>query len=389
MIIAHRLVHISDQVFYCDGDTWYTSNGFPLRELVESAGGAIGAWSFFGRLLWVKQPPEDALPVRAPAGLEVSFVGPRMKSRGIGGYVRNLPAYLRLLRRCIEDHDVVWVKANLVAAWLALPFLRGARAFRISHQIGDPAEMVAGPPLLRPAIRLLAAAMTRLVHRAADTNVFVSRQLSDRYGRKNCESWICNESRIRPEQIIDRLSLPSGPHCPLRLLYVGRLSPEKGIPVLLRAVTKLACDYELRIVGSGPQQGELELLAADLGIGDKVQFCGSRPWGEVLSTVMRSSDILVLPSYTEGLGLVLLEAMSQGVPVVASNVGGIPEIVNHGVSGLLFPVGDADALARAIVAVVSDQLLWNQLRTNALQVARQNTLDGQLCKMFAKLAASM
>jgi glycosyltransferase involved in cell wall biosynthesis len=387
--MARRLLYISDQVFYWDGDTWYTSNGFPLREVVDAAGGAIGAWTFFGRLLWVKQPPEDALPVRAPVGLDVSFVGPWLNSRGIGGYIRNLPVYIRLLRKCIGNHDVVWVKANFVAAWLALPFLWRASAFRISHQVGDPARIAACPQLLRPVIRLFAAAMTRLVHRVANINVFVSRQLSDRYGRKRGESWICNESRIRPEQIIDPVSLPLSLHRPLRLLYVGRFSPEKGVPVLLRAVTKLAVDYELRLVGCGRQQGELELLVSDLGINDKVQFCGAEPWGEALFTVIRSSDILILPSYTEGLGLVLLEAMSQGVPVVASNVGGIPEIVNHGVSGLLFPVGDADALAREIGAVAGDALLRNKLRTNALQVARQNTLDGQLCKMFAKLAGRM
>jgi glycosyltransferase involved in cell wall biosynthesis len=170
---------------------------------------------------------------------------------------------------------------------------------------------------------------------------------------------------------------------------VGRLSPEKGIPILLRAVTKLECDYDLRLVGSGQQQGQLEGLASELGVRHKVHFLGTISWGDALFELMRDSDILILPSHTEGLPLVLLEGMSQGLPVVASNVGGVPEIVRDEVTGLLFPVGDVDALAGAISRLVSDDPLRIKLRKNALGVARENTLDRQLCKMFVRLFARL
>lgn len=324
-----------------------------------------------------------------PRGLDLSFIGPRLTSRGIGGYVRSLPGYLRLLRRCINNHDVVWVKANFVAAWLALPFLCRSKAFRISHQVGDPAKIAVGPSLLLPAIRLFASSMTRLVHRVADVNVFVSRQLSNSYGSKSRDAWICNESRLRPEQVLDSGSPPHNLHRPIRLLYVGRFSREKGIPILLRAVTTLKFDYELRLIGSGQQQGQLERLASELGVRSKVHFLGTISWGDALFKVMQDSDILILPSLTEGLALVLLEAMSQGLPVVASNVGGTPEVVCDEVTGLLFPVGDAGALADAISRLVSDDPLRIKLRTNALEVARENTLDRQLCNMFVRLFARL
>jgi glycosyltransferase involved in cell wall biosynthesis len=294
-----------------------------------------------------------------------------------------------LLRSCIDNHDVVWLKANFVAAWIALPFLCGSKTYRVSHQVGDPAKIAVGPSLLLPPIRLLAAAMTCLVHRVADVNVFVSRQLADHYGRKSCEPWICNESRLRPDQIVDPSSLPQDLHQPIRLLYVGRLSPEKGIPILLRAATKLACDYELRLAGSGQQEVELKSLASALGVQHKVHFLGPISWGDALFDLMRSSDILILPSHTEGLGLVLLEAMSQGLPVVASDVGGIPEVVRDGVTGLLFPAGDADALAAAISKLVNHDRLRIEVRKNALEVARDNTIDRQLCKMFVRLFARL
>jgi glycosyltransferase involved in cell wall biosynthesis len=133
----------------------------------------------------------------------------------------------------------------------------------------------------------------------------------------------------------------------------------------------------------------LERLASELGVRSKVHFLGTISWGDALFKVMQDSDILILPSLTEGLALVLLEAMSQGLPVVASNVGGTPEVVCDEVTGLLFPVGDAGALADAISRLVSDDPLRIKLRTNALEVARENTLDRQLCNMFVRLFARL
>jgi glycosyltransferase involved in cell wall biosynthesis len=387
MKATYSVAHISDQVFYWDGCTWYTAGGFPLAELVQSSSSAIDGWSFFGRLVTVEHPPDGVLAVSIPEGLDVSFIGPRLISRGILGYVRNLPEYFRQLRSCIKGHDVVWVKSNLVAAWFALPFLLGSGAFRVSHQIGDPAQIAVGPRLLIPIIRYFASGMTRLVHRFSDVNVFVSEQLRREYGSVSRESWVYNESRLRSEQIIDPGSLSEDLHRPVRLIYVGRFSPEKGIPVLLRALPKLHCDFELRLVGSGSQQGQLERLASELSVRDRVQFLGAMAWGDALFDVMRNSDILILPSHTEGLGLVLLEAMSQGLPVVASDVGGIPEIVVHEVTGLLFPVGDADALAALLSRLIGDKGLRTRVRKTALEVARLNTIDRQLGKMFGRLFA--
>jgi glycosyltransferase involved in cell wall biosynthesis len=376
------IAHISDYVYYWDGDTWYTPNGFPLEDLADATKGAVTTWTFFGRLQKVGSPPTGALAIRCPPWLKISFVGPELKRRGIGGYLVNLPEYLRILRGCVKNHDILWLKANFVAAWLALPFLWRSRALRVSHQIGDPAQIAVGPPALLRVITLFATVMTRIVNRLADINVFVSQDLANHYAHTGRQPWICNENRIKGRQIINVASLRERLQRPVKLIYVGRLSPEKGIPILLRAAKKICFDYELRVVGDGQQRVQLERLVSDLGLVGKVEFLGAIPWGSPLFALMRDSDILILPSYTEGLGLVLLEAMSQGLSVVASNVGGIPEIVRNEVTGLLFPAGNIDALASAISRLVADDALRVELKRNALVLARQNTIDRQLGNMM-------
>ncbi|GIW20581.1 MAG: hypothetical protein KatS3mg065_0877 [Chloroflexota bacterium] len=135
---------------------------------------------------------------------------------------------------------------------------------------------------------------------------------------------------------------------------VARLEPEKGHPTLLAAwpeVVRRCPQAYLLVVGEGSQRDALEALAAELGIADHVVFTGRR---DDVPAVTAALDVAVLPSYREAQGLVILEAMALGRPVVASNVGGIPEVIDDGVSGLLVPPGDPVALAGAIVRLLTD-----------------------------------
>ena len=139
------------------------------------------------------------------------------------------------------------------------------------------------------------------------------------------------------------------------LLFVGRLVRRKGVDVLLRAAQKLASDRRLkvRIVGGGPERQSLESLARELGVLETVSFEGVIGEKQIDAMFMRC-DALVLPAIvtetgdTEGLGVVLIEAMGYGKPVIASAAGGIVDIVSDGDTGLLVPPGDPSALASAI-----------------------------------------
>ena len=134
------------------------------------------------------------------------------------------------------------------------------------------------------------------------------------------------------------------------ILFCGRLSPEKGIDVLLDAVKKLndrGTPFALLLVGDGPLRKPLEDLSARLGLQEKVRFAGEVPPQRVPS-LMNSSHVLCLPSLREGWPNVVMEALGCGIPVVASRVGGVPEILNRPGSGYMVPPGDPTALAEAL-----------------------------------------
>ena len=146
---------------------------------------------------------------------------------------------------------------------------------------------------------------------------------------------------------------------PVLLGAVGRLDTGKGIDVLIRALEFLPDNYCVVVVGADGGRGpELEKLASTLGVEHRCRFVGFQrnrfEW-------MRAFDLLVLPSRWEGFGLVLLEAGSAGVPIVASDIAPLNEIIRHGVDGLLVPVGDPLSLASAVEHLISDPDLGEQL----------------------------
>lgn len=142
----------------------------------------------------------------------------------------------------------------------------------------------------------------------------------------------------------------------LGLLFVGNLVPTKNVALLLRAYARMRASIPmpLTLAGDGPLRTSLTSLAATLGIGDSVHFVGVQSRREVADLMARATA-LVLPSLSEGWGVVVAESLASGTPVVASRVGGIPEIVGSDDGGILVPPGDEDALATALVSVAGWQ----------------------------------
>lgn len=140
------------------------------------------------------------------------------------------------------------------------------------------------------------------------------------------------------------------PRADFRLLTIGRIDPIKGYPILLAALTSLRQDgpaWSLRIIGGGAELANLTRLVRDLGLSDSVQLLGSLSPSEVRKQ-LEATDALVLSSFMEGLPVVLMEAMAAGVAVIATQVGGIPELVRDGETGLLCTPASPEALTRAI-----------------------------------------
>ncbi len=152
-----------------------------------------------------------------------------------------------------------------------------------------------------------------------------------------------------------------------RILAIGRLVPEKGQRYLLDAVASLVSkqvSIRLVIVGDGPLAEELNNHAASLGIATSVDFVGARSSAQVRQH-LREADIFVMPSISESMGVATMEAMASGVPAIATSVRGVPELVEHGVSGLLCPPSDAQALAESIALIVRNPELADRIRVEA------------------------
>lgn len=135
----------------------------------------------------------------------------------------------------------------------------------------------------------------------------------------------------------------------------GRLSPEKGFEVLVDAARRVAqVDRKVGFIifGDGPLRAELSRQIGEAGLADRFLLAGFR---EDLDKILPHLDVLTLPSYTEGLPNVVLEASAAEVPVVATNVGGTPEVVEDGVNGHLVPPGDADVLAERLLSVLRNE----------------------------------
>lgn len=148
---------------------------------------------------------------------------------------------------------------------------------------------------------------------------------------------------------------------PFELLFVGRLVERKGVHYLLEALARLRTSVPvyLRVVGDGPMRGLLEARARELGVAERVRFDGFVP-NATLAERFATCDAFVLPAVvdskgdTEGLGVVLVEALTYRKPVIASAAGGIVDVIRDGETGVLVPPGDVDALARAIEGLVAD-----------------------------------
>lgn len=153
----------------------------------------------------------------------------------------------------------------------------------------------------------------------------------------------------------------AGPRTDGPLMMVGRLSEEKNVGMLLHALRIAAArepELRLKIVGDGPCRDSLQRTARQLGVDRRVSFLGE---SRSVENLLRESSLFVLPSLTEGTSLTLLEAMAVGLPIVATDVGGNSEVVLDGVTGLLAPSNDPDAMAQAIVQLWADPARRRQM----------------------------
>ena len=164
-----------------------------------------------------------------------------------------------------------------------------------------------------------------------------------------------NAIDCRPFSLLPVVSCPA--EAPLQLVYIGRLAREKGLYEALQGVRlahELGVDARLVIAGGGPEEARLKRYAHALGMSTRVTFVGP-VFGADKVRLLEGAHAMLLPSYAEGLPYALLESMAAGVPVIATAVGAIPDVMTDGIHGLLVPVRDGKAIAEALAALAGDR----------------------------------
>ena len=154
------------------------------------------------------------------------------------------------------------------------------------------------------------------------------------------------------------------------ITHISNFRKVKRIPDIIKIFDKIQRQIPARLmmVGDGPEKENAEKLCRELGIQDKVLFFGN---SNEIDTILSYSDLFLLPSQTESFGLAALEAMANGVPVISSNSGGLPEVNFDGISGYLSDVGNVDEMAENAVKILKDTATLNQFKSRALETAKQ------------------
>jgi glycosyltransferase involved in cell wall biosynthesis len=166
----------------------------------------------------------------------------------------------------------------------------------------------------------------------------------------------------------------ANPDATVKILTIGRLIPRKGFDYLIRSLPEVIKtarkDFYVEIVGDGPLRDELTCLTEQLHVADKVIFAGTVPY-EQLAEKYQQADAFVLSSLAEGMPLVVLEAMASGLPIIASGVQGIEDLVEEGVNGHLFPPADHKSLGQYLAAVINDDAIRLQMGKESAKIVRK------------------
>jgi teichuronic acid biosynthesis glycosyltransferase TuaC len=245
--------------------------------------------------------------------------------------------------------------ADVIVAHTAL--LDGEAARRLSRALNTPYVVFVHGADLRENLREDAPDAVRATVAAVlrDAAVVVAVSEAVARGIRSCVTGL-RDVRVLHNGVDTALFTPRdsddgrGTAPTLRTLSAGRLVDTKANDLVVRAIAMLSArglSVEHTIAGDGPEMGRLRRLATELGIADRVRFTGAYPHAD-LPALMRESDLFVLPSWDEAFGIVYLEAMASGVPVIAASDGGATDIVTEGADGWLVGPRDVDAIADAI-----------------------------------------
>jgi glycosyltransferase involved in cell wall biosynthesis len=387
-----------------------TSHSFIRREIhaLEALGAEVVRYSI--------RPTRDPLPTEAdraerrrtravldsaPAGLLAALL--LTAAARPAAFLRALRWAIRLGRaagRGVARHVVYLAEACVLARW--------ARADRIEHLHAHFGTNSAAVALLSREVGGPRFSFT--VHGPEEFDAPAALSLRDKvsraefvaaissYGRAQLWRWVRSEDWAKVQVVrcgVDEalLGAPASPvPAARRLLCVARLGEQKGHLLLLEAAARLAAegaDFEIVLVGDGPLRPRIEAGIARLGLAGRVRVAGWKSAAEVREELL-ASRALLLPSFAEGLPVVIMEALALARPVITTAVAGIPELVEGGVTGWVVPAGSVDALVPAMrEALDADpERLGDMGRAGAARVSARHDVRKEAAALAALFQAA-
>ena len=304
--------------------------------------------------------------------------------------LRILPATSKALKSKIGDCDVIWLVGPHPLGLLAFRIAKKAKVPLFYHIRGNILKDV--QVRYRGLKSIWAKCYARLMHWASlflshhIPILVVGQELFDLYRKSSRTIFKISPSLISQQDIeTSRNRILAQPYISkdkIRLLFVGRPEPEKGLEYLFKAMAILNSEsktrYCLTIVGeaqrgSKEKEAVIQTMIEQTGMVSNVEWAGYIPFGDELLDVYRNSDIFILPSLAEGIPKVIYEAMAAGLPIIATRIGGLADVISDGKNGILISPGAVNEIVNAINKIVGDKEYMLSLKKASLQSAAKHT----------------
>ena len=361
----------------------HLSADLPFIRFVTAMAPRVAELVVFGRLDPTPEPHPYDLP---PDGVRFVALPHYPRVTNVSGVVRSLRRAMSIFAAELERLDAVWVfgphPVALAFAGVAIrrrtPLALGIRQdypSYISRRLPSLVWAWAVPVAhgLEQAFRLLARRFPTVV---------VGEELARKYGAGRAPLLMTGFSLIRASDIVRfETALARSWDGPLRILSVGRVDPEKNpllLPVVLAELQRREPRWRMTVAGEGQLLEAVKGRAAELGVADSIELLGNVPNAADLMALYRASQVFLHLSFTEGVPQVLFEAQAAGLPIVATDVGGVRGALAYGVGGLLIPPGDAPSAVAALERLRLDEGLRRSLIERGLDGVSQETIDVQL-----------
>lgn len=296
----------------------------------------------------------------------------------VGGLLNTFRFYF-ILKKIAAENEMLIVQLPFIGIF-ALPCVHKPAVYHVCANVRTAA---ANPVKYSGVYRYISELFAGIMHqiyiqlfKRKKAKVIVNgKELAELYGKYDPQMVI--SSSIHQEDIIKESEIVINSNTPIRLLFVGRPSLEKGFDTLIDSLHDFPVDFRLSVVGFTLEEFQKilpKVFERSRYFHARLDFKGYVGWENGLRNIIRQSDLSIVPSRSEGTPRVILECMSQGVPVIASNVGGIPTIVQENINGLLIEPGSVQDLREKIIWITNNHVHRKKLISGGLKTAADNTI---------------